>query len=122
MLDLQEAMEEMRRLSGLLDDGLAAMRRLANEYAQTEATYRKGKAHAWLATRTGDDRRLSVTERTAIVDSETADLRMARDLAEAMRQAALESVRSRRAQVSAWQSLLAAEREEMAMARTGPGG
>jgi hypothetical protein len=37
-----------------------------------------------------------------------------------MRQAALEAVRSRRAQVSMTQTLLNADREEMAFSRTGP--
>lgn len=51
---------------------------------------------------------------------ELADARRVRDLAEGMRQAGLEAVRSRRAQISALQSLLSADRSEMEIARTGP--
>jgi len=43
-------------------------------------------------------------------------------LAAALEKSALEAVRSRRQQLSALQSLLAASREEAAFVRTGPGG
>jgi len=111
----------MRRLSTLLDTGLEALRSFASDYASAEALYRKAKAAAWLETprsRNGD--KLTAAEREAMVDATTADERYARDLAQDMRIAALEAVRSRRAQLSAFQSLLAAERSESELARTGP--
>lgn len=120
-IDLQEAVDEMRRLSSLLDAGLEALRRFAREYADTEAEYRRVQATAWLAAprRTPDGEKITAGEREAWVNGETRVERRARDLADDMRKAALESVRSRRGQISAWQSLLAAEREEMAFSRTG---
>lgn len=121
-LDMHEATDEMHRLSKLLDDGLAALRRLATEYADAEMAYREAKARAWVSTPRSyqDGKVMYGKEREAIVDSATAKERRVRDIADSMRQAALESVRSRRAQVSALQSLLAAERAEIGMARFGP--
>jgi hypothetical protein len=48
------------------------------------------------------------------------DLRHRRDLADGQRLAALEACRSRRTQLSALQSLLAAHKSEADFARTGP--
>lgn len=121
-LDLGDAAQEMARLSRLLEDGLAAMRRYAEEYANAEHDYRKAKAQAWVATpKMEDGKPVIAKEREAIVDAATAPERRARDLADAMRQAALEAVRSRRGQVSAWQSLLAAQREEDGVLRYNQG-
>ena len=109
--------DEAVRLSGLLDSGLTALREQARAVADAEAAYRKGKAEAWVGTATED---LLAKEREAQVDAATADLRRTRDLAEARARAALESVRSRRTQISALQSLLAAHRSEAEFARTAP--
>jgi hypothetical protein len=57
--------------------------------------------------------------REAWVDSATAEERLALDMAEALKQSSLEAVRSRRQQLSAVQSLLAAHKEEAAFARSG---
>lgn len=107
--------DEMRRLSRLLDKGLEAMRDQARELADAEHDYRKAKGQAWLSAPDG-----TVPEREAWVNEATAKQRHRRDLAEGLRQAALEAVRSRRTQVSALQTLLNADREEAAFARTGP--
>ncbi len=124
MIDLQEAMTEMRRLSTLLDEGLGAMRRYAREYADTESMYREAQARAWLLAprKTQEGDKITAGEREAWVNGETREQRRARDFADDMRKAALESVRARRGQISAWQSFMAAEREEMAFSRTGTGG
>lgn len=114
-MNLSDATEEARRLSDLLDKGLAQLRESAREYAEAEEVYRKAKAEAWLKAPEG-----TVPERDAWVNGEVASDRARRDLSDGLRQAALEAVRSRRAQLSALQSLLAAEREEAALARTGP--
>lgn len=119
MLDLSEAAEEMRRLSDLLDKGLEALRRLAVESSAAERDYRKQKAAVWLETprsRGGD--KITAVEREAMVNAETADARYVRDLAVDMKSAAMESVRSRRSQLSGLQSLLAAERAEAEFVRT----
>lgn len=113
-MSIDEIAEDMRRLSRLLDQGLAALRDQAREFAEAERDYRHAKATAWLQAPEG-----TVPERTAWVEGQTADLRFRRDLADGLRQAALEAVRSRRAQVSGRQSELAAYREEAALLRFG---
>ena len=115
VVNLPEMTTELLRLSKLLDDALAYLRRATEEYAETEHAYREAKARAWIEVPTG-----TVPEREAHVNGATAQLRKRRDLAEGMKQAALEAVRSRRAQLSAIQTLANAHREEAALARTGP--
>ena len=125
-MNLQEVPEEMRRLSRLLDGGIEALREQSHALAEAEANYRKAKAEAWVRCPQDDhgvkagEREWTAARREAWVDAETADLRRTRDIAEGMRQAALEAVRARRTQVSALQSLLAADRAEAEFARTGP--
>lgn len=110
-----ELIAEAMRLSGLLDDALSYLRRQTVEYASSENAYRKAKAEAWLKCPSG-----TVPEREAAVNAAVADQRQVRDLADGMRQAALEAVRSRRAQISALQSMLNAQKAEADFARTGP--
>ena len=110
-----EIADEMRKLSHLLDGGLAMLREQAVVLADAEATYRQAKARAWVEAPDG-----TAAAKAAYVDGITADLRRARDIADGVRLAALEAVRSRRTQVSALQSLLAAHRAEAEFARTGP--
>lgn len=112
----EQVADEMSRLSRLLDGGLAMLREQAVVLADAEANYRKAKAKAWLEAPDG-----TAAAKAAHVDAVTADLRRERDIADGMRLAALEAVRSRRTQVSALQSLLAAHRAEAEFARTGPG-
>ena len=107
--------EEVRRLSRLLDQGLTALRDQARELADAENDYRLAKAQAWVSAPEG-----TVPEREAWVNGSTAPQRHRRDLADGLRQAALEAVRSRRTQLSAVQSLLAAERAEAEFAARGP--
>lgn len=112
---LSEAVETVRRLSRQLDAGLDVLRGSAEDVADAERDYRKAKAVAWVSRPDG-----TAAERAAMVDSDTADLRYKRDLAEGMRRAALESVRARATQISMWQTLLNADKEEARFARTGP--
>lgn len=114
-MNLDEAHGDMKRLSELVDAGVQELGKQAHAYALAERDYRRAKARAWLEAPKG-----TVPEREAWVSGQTADLRYARDLAEGLKQAALEAVRSRRGQLSSWQSELAAYREEMGMARYGP--
>lgn len=114
-MNLADATEEVQRISRLIDQGLTALRDQAHAYAEAEDAYRAAKATAWITAPEG-----TVPEREAWVQGQTRTERAARDLAEGMRQAALEAVRSRRAQLSAIQSLLNAERAEAELARTGP--
>lgn len=115
MTDLAAAHKELVRLSGAVDDAVDGMKRLAVEYAKAERDYRLAKAKAWLTAPEG-----TVPQREAWVNGETAALRHARDLAEGMKQAAVEAARSRRTQLSAWQTSVNAHREDMSMGRFGP--
>ncbi len=120
-MDLMEVPAEMRDLSRRIDEGVQRLAHEAKHAAASERDYRKAKAEAWVTVRAvASGEKITAAELAARVDGATADLRYERDLAEGMRQAALEALRSRRAQVSALQSLLAAGREEAAFARTGP--
>jgi hypothetical protein len=109
---LHELIDEARRLSALIDGGVKVLRESAEALAIAERDYRLGKARAWLRV-DGDLAR----EREANVDSATAELRMARDVAEGTRQAALEALRSRRSQLDALRSILSATRADMELAR-----
>lgn len=113
-MNVHEATDEARRLSGLLDNALRALREQAQEYAEAEDAYRMAHARAYVAA-VGP-----AHMRKAQADLATSAERQRAHLADGLRQAALEAVRSRRAQISALQSLLAADREEAAYGRTGP--
>jgi len=114
---LSDAFAEANRLSRLIDAAIEAMKNTTVESAVAERDYRKAKAEAWVRVKPED---MLAKEKEAWVDAETSDLRYRRDLADGMRQAALEAVRSRRAQLSKVQTFVNAEREEAAFARTGP--
>lgn len=114
-MNLPELTAELLRLSALLDDALGYLRRSTVEYAEAEHAYREAKARAWIEVPPG-----TVAEREARINGATAGLRKTRDLADGMRHAAIEAVRSRRAQLSAIQTLSNAHREEAALARTEP--
>lgn len=119
-----EMAAEMRRLSENCDKGVAALRTAADEAASAEHAYRHARARAWIESAelvhpvTGKPETAGARE--AWVDGQCADARLGRDTAEGMRQAALEALRTRRQQLSALQSLLAAERAEVQMATYGP--
>lgn len=112
MNELPDLVAEARRISQLIDAGVQALRSSAAELADAEHAYRKAKAEAWVVVR-GE----LAKDREAQVDAACADLRRERDLREGERQAALEALRSRRVQLSALQSILAATRTEMDLAR-----
>ena len=110
--DLAALASEAWRLSGLLDRGVMALRDAAIAYAEAEHEYRAAKAMAYLETESG-----TVAEREAHVYAIMGERRLARDLADGQKLAAVEAVRSRRAQLSALQSLIAAHRAESELAR-----
>lgn len=120
-----EAYAEAMRLSRLIDAAVEAMKNTTVEFARAEADYRKAKAECWVRCPNDDpsvkagEREWTAARREAWVNAETAELRYRRDLAEGMRQSAIEAVRSRRAQLSAVQTFVNAERAEMDLARTG---
>lgn len=104
---------ETRRLSGLIDQSVADLAEASKAVARAEHAYRKGKAAAWATVPTD---RLAAW-RAAEVDAITADLRLARDMADAARWSAAEALRSRRAQLDALRSVISASRSEMELAR-----
>lgn len=104
---------ELRRLTGSLEAGLEELRVAPQRVAAAEAKYRKAKAKAWIDRTDG-----MAKEREALVDSDTAELRYERDVAEGLRRAALESVRSRQTQISAVQTLVNAWKAEADFTRT----
>lgn len=115
-MNTAEALTEANRLSRLIDAAIEGLKNTTVEFATAEREYRKSKAEAWLRAKPED---MLAKEKEAWVDAETSDLRYRRDLADGMRQAALEAVRSRRAQLSALQTFLNAEKAEAEFARTG---
>ena len=114
-MNIGKYIEEVERFNVLLDNGLRSLRESSVEVANAEFDYRKAKAIAWQTAPAG-----TVPMREAWVDAETAGQRQRLDLAEGSRSASLEAVRSRRQQLSAVQSLLAAHKAEAEFARTGP--
>lgn len=114
-MTLDELAGEARRLSELLDRGVGALRDAARGYADAEHHYRLAHAKAYLQSEG------TVGEREAQTYIAIGDLRRDRDYADALRSAALEAVRSRRTQLSAVQSLLAANKAEADFARTTTG-
>ena len=121
-MNIDQAFLEADRLSRLLDGGIEALRSASKEVAEAEMAYRKAKSEAWIRVPRDTDgqRNWTAGRREAWVDSETAPLRYARDLAEGKRSSALEAIRARRTQVSMLQSMLNANRAEAEFARTGP--
>jgi hypothetical protein len=114
-MDLETLTAEAMRLSALLDKGVMALRDAAVAYADAEHEYRTRNAMAYLETESG-----TVAEREAHTYALVGDYRHRRDLADAAKVAAIEALRSRRTQLSAIQSVLAAHRAEAELARTGP--
>ena len=110
-MNLLEISEEMTRLSRLLDAGIGTLASASKDSAEAEHALRKATAVAWAQAPKG-----TVPQREAWVEAETADLKRMLDLAEGTRYTALEAVRSRRTQMSALQSLMAAYRAEAEMA------
>lgn len=118
-MNLASMAQEVERLSTLLNEALDELREDAIDLANSEAAYRKDKALAWAEVKEVLPKG-TVAEREAWVNAKTADLRLVRDMADLMRQAALEAVRSRRTQISSLQSLLSAHTEEAKFTRTAP--
>jgi hypothetical protein len=109
---LEHLTAEAMRLSALLDKGVAALLDAGVAYAEAEHQYRSARAMAYLETESG-----TVAEREAHVYALVGEHRRTRDLADGQRVACLEAVRSRRAQLSALQSVIAAHRAESELAR-----
>lgn len=108
--------EAVRDLARQLNQAHDEHSRYVEQHSAAERDYRKARSNAWL------DASGTAREREDAVDAATADLRYKRDVAAGMEKHALELIRSRRQVLSAYQSLLNAERESVAFDRTGPEG
>lgn len=129
-----EMAAELLRLGHQLDKALSYQKTTADDYARAGGAYRRARAEAMLRARfvLGDGVELdgkvhalekpTVDERKAYVDRETAQLRVEAELADEMRWATKEAIRSRHVQISALQTLLNAVRHELDFVRTGGGG
>jgi tRNA A-37 threonylcarbamoyl transferase component Bud32 len=106
-MTLTEMIRESERLSTLIDSGISALVQASTDMAHAEHALRKATAVAWAKAPSG-----TVPFKEAWVEAETADEKLAFDIAESGRYNALEAVRSRRAQLSALQSIMAAHRAE----------
>jgi hypothetical protein len=110
-MTLMEMVQESERLSALIDAGIKSLVDASVEMAHNEHALKRAVARAWEFAPKG-----TVPQREAWVESETADEALAFSLAESKRYNALEAVRSRRAQLSALQSIMAAFRAEAELA------
>lgn len=111
---ISDLIDEARRLSSLIDNGVKALTHAASELAEAEYAYRLARAEAWHKTEG------TAKQREDDVNAITASERRVRDLADAGRMSALEALRSRRQQLSAVQSISAAFRSEAEHSRYGP--
>jgi hypothetical protein len=107
-------MSEMWRLSDEIEAALTHLRETSHAYAVAEHEYRQARSYAWMRTHG------TISDREAQVEMRCGDLRHERDLTDNLRTSAMESLRSRRAQLSALQSLMGAMRAEAEFVRTGP--
>jgi hypothetical protein len=90
----------------------------AIEWAKAENEYRKAKAIAYITIKGAPEQhKATVATLEAMVDKSCADERQRAYMARALKEAALENVRSVRAQINALQSIAASVRSEMEMAR-----
>lgn len=113
-MNFNDMVNEVERLSHKIDEGIKLLYDSGMLLAKAEHECSKAIAKAWIDAPKG-----TVPFREAWVDAEVADLMYEKDMAEASKMSSLEAVRSRRTQLSAVQSLLAAYRAEAEMARYG---
>lgn len=88
----------------------------SREFAEAEKNYKRAKATAYLASHG------TVAEREAHAEEAVNEARYKRDMAEGLKQSALEATRGNRAILSAFQSLAALTRAEAELANYGPEG
>lgn len=120
MFSVGEFADEFLRLSQLLEEAHQQLSMQVALYAETEATYRRAKAEAWVLCPSDDRREWTAARREAWVNAETSVERRNRDLAEGLRRASLEAIRSYRGQISALQTLVNSQIEEAKFAQTRP--
>ena len=112
-----QVLDELTRMSRLLDDALSYARRAAEEYSVADDDYRCQHALAFVSAK---DAGKTDAAAKALADLATKGVRQRARLAEQMAQVSLEAIRARRAQLSALQTGGAALRAELELARYGP--
>ena len=117
MITTSELFVEFKMRSQQVDDALAYLRKAVTEWADAEEVYRREKAKSYLAHKA---RTRQVADAKSLAEIDCSKLMHACHIADGMKQAALENVRARRAQLSALQSIAAMNREEAGFAKTGP--
>lgn len=113
---IAELIHELNKRLEMVDAAVLFHMEQALLWADAEHEYRRRKAIAILET-SG-----TVQEREAQAEEKISAFRHERDKAAALREASLESLRSRRGQLSAVQSICNAVKVEMELGRTGPEG
>lgn len=116
MITPTDLSDELTRLCRALDDAHADLVKRSSDWARAESEYRISKAQAFQQVRQYETKP-TVPEREAMVDQLIDKQKYQRDLTESAKVNALELVRSLRSQLSAIQSISAAVRSEMELAR-----
>lgn len=114
-LTLGDLVAELERLSDNIEEGIHMLSLAAEAEANAEFHYRRQKAQAWQTVKAK-----TVAEKAALIDAATAQSRHARDKAANDKLIARESLAARRAQMSAWQTVITAHRAEAQLAGFGP--
>lgn len=122
MILLPELETERKELAERLQEDIVVLKQQSLRLAESERDYRKARARAWIECPTDGpgEKFWTAKRREDWVDAETADQRYVRDMADGMRDSAREAIRARATELSAWQTLVSAHKEEAAFARTGP--
>jgi Na+-translocating ferredoxin:NAD+ oxidoreductase RnfC subunit len=109
---------ERAELNRLIAKGVRYLRETIQKEAAAEEAYRKAKAATWTTVKNEGGR--TAEHMKAEVDGRTSELRKVRDTAAGEVKAALEVIRLRRQQLSAWQTDQNADGEEFDHAMYGP--
>lgn len=118
MTTQNEAMAEYQRLRDLMNDAAKAAMESEIEEAHAENAYRKGKSKMLAERLASGDPKLA-GDRAVMLDADSADLRLERDMKRAISKGMYENSRNYRQQLSALQTIANLERAEAEFARTG---
>jgi hypothetical protein len=119
---ISELVEELREKLDNVDESIGELYGANAKYAEAEHEYRMARARAWIQTveeykSKPRSERPTVDHIEAIVDLSVEKERFRAKLAEGIKEAAMESVRSRRTQLSAVQTVANAYRAEIEFSR-----
>jgi len=115
MQTAQDIWRELIRLSTEIDKALDEVRARCVEAASLDVEHKQAAATAYLSADGS-----TVREREAQATLAVGHLALRAKVAAALEKSATEALRSRRQQISAIQSMLAAQRAEAEFSRTGP--